>query len=387
MYGIRDKRIGALRRGALALALALIAFGLSAGTALAAQDALKGGSVVMQLRGSKGLKLKPSTLALPITGGAIDPVDGSGTANTTGAIKARKGKDKAKVQITSVTFGANGGAGRISAKIGKRKVSNFGTLVGGTTTRDGWGADIGGVTAKLSAKGAKALGFKGVKGGTSLGSVSAKTVPATVAVVPGSGEIVLTTNALGSFVQKLTPHCIDPLPTGSPAGVAPIAPATTSGVGGTVYHFPVSGGAVAPDFSGGDLIAGGGQTITKNSSSVPPPLGEPASCASSAPAVGTKLVSQNPRVQFGLNAFASDTTLPDGFQLLAALGNIDFSTGTRSIDPNTKALTVTGATVSLAPLTAANLNQIFPNQSGNAANDFSTSDVLGTVDIVGAKLR
>ena len=365
----------------------LVVAGFAAASALAAQDKLKGGSVVMQLRGSKGLKLKPSTLTLQITGGAIDPVDGSGTANTSGAIKARKGKEKAKIKITSVTFGANGGAGSISAKIGKRKVGSFGKLAGGSVTREGWGAAIAGVDAKLSSKGAKALGFKGVKGGQRLGSVSATTVPATVAVVPGSGEIVLTTNALGSFVQKLTPHCIDPLPTGTPAGVAPISPATTSGTGGTTYHFPISGGAVAPDLSDGDLIAAGGQTITKNSSSVPPPLGEPAGCASSPPAVGTKLVSQNPRVQFGLNAFASDTTLPDGFQLLAALGNIDFSTGTRSVDPNTKALTVTGATVSLAPLTAANLNQIFPNQSGNAANDFTTSDQLGTVDVVGAKLR
>src|SRR5690349_12137531 len=151
--------------------------GFAAAPAPAAQDKLKGGWVVMQLRGSKGLKLKPSTLTLQISGGAIDPVDGSGTANTSGAIKARKGKEKAKIKITSVTFGANGGAGSISAKIGKRKVGSFGKLAGGSVTRDGWGAAIAGVDAKLSSKGAKALGFKGVKGGQRLGSVSATTVP------------------------------------------------------------------------------------------------------------------------------------------------------------------------------------------------------------------
>lgn len=386
MLGFRDRRMGALRRGALAISVALVATGLVASTANATQDELKGGSVVLQLRGSHGLKLKPSTLTLPITGGAIDPIDGSGTANASGAIKARRGKDKAKIKVISVTFGANGGSGRITAKIGKRKVSNFAKLAGGTVARDGWGARITGVSAKLSSKGAKALDIRGVKGGQRLGSVSATTVPATVAVVPGSGELVLNTNPLGAFVMKLSAHCIDPLPSGTPPGVAPISPATTSGVGGTTYHFPVSGGAVAPDLSAGDLITAGGQTITKNSSALPPPL-FPAGCAGAQPPVGTKLVSENPRVQFGLSALASDTTLPDGFKLLAALGNIDFSTGTRSVDPNTKDLSVTGAAVTLAPLTASNLNQIFPNQSGNAANDFVAGDALGTIDVVGAKLR
>ena len=73
----------------------------------------------MQLQNARGLKLKPRSLTLPITGGAIDPVDGSGTAQVTVAFKAKRGKGKTKVKITTLTLGANGGRGSIVAKVGK----------------------------------------------------------------------------------------------------------------------------------------------------------------------------------------------------------------------------------------------------------------------------
>jgi hypothetical protein len=386
MSEARDNRTGVLRHGAIAVAAAVVAGGVLASSAIATQDRLKGGSVVMQLRGSHGLKLKPSTLTLPITGGAIDPLDGSGTANVTGAIKARKGKVRAKVKITSVSFGANGGPGRISAKIDKHKAS-FGTLTGGSVARDGWGASITGVGAKLSGRGAKALDFRGVKAGRALGTVSATTVPATVAVVPGSGDMILSTSATGPFVSKLSSHCIDPLPTATPPGVAPIAPAKTTDLLGTTYDFPVSGGAVAPDTSDGELITAGGQAITKNTSALGPPLGNPAACASAAPPVGTALVSTNIGVDFAHNYLNSDALLPTGFTMRAPLADVDFSTGSRSVDPNTKALTITGATASLSYLAALTLNQFFPTESGDPNDDFAQGDLIGTVSVTGAKLR
>jgi hypothetical protein len=185
---------------------------------------------------------------------------------------------------------------------------------------------------------------------------------------------------MGAFVSKLSPHCIDPLPTGSPAGVSPIAPATTD-ITGTVYTFPVTGGAVAPDFSAGELVTGGGQTITKNTS-----IMNPSGCSSAAPPVGTQLLSTNFTSQFDRNALGSTATLPNGTSIVAALATIDWSTGSRSVDPNTKQLTVTGATINLAEVAGFTLNQIFPNESGNASNDFATGDEIGTVDMT-AKLR
>jgi hypothetical protein len=402
MSRLRDKHANAGRRGPMVALIAAIGLLAATSSAMAGQDQLKGGSVVMQLQGSRGLKLKPSNLTLPITGGAIDPVDGSGVAQVTGAFKARRGKGKAKVKITSLTLGANGAQGSISAKVGKDLISRFATLRGGTVSRAGFGAKIENVSASIAGKGAKALnhafsprkkgkGAKksaggGVKAGQPLGRiVSMTTDPLSVEVVPGTGSMLLHTAAMGAFVSKLTPHCIDPIPvTGSPPGVAPIAPATSSGLLGTEYTFPVTGGTAAPDFSAGELLTGGGQTLTKNNSLNPQ---FPGACASAAPPTGTQLKSTDLSVAFTQNLLRSIPTLPGtGPVPRAPLATIDFSTGARSVDPSTKTLTVTGATVKLADIAATTLNGVFPNE-GAAGNDFAGGDEIGTIDLVGVKLR
>jgi hypothetical protein len=402
MSSLRDKHTSAGRPGLIVVVLAVLALLTLASTASAGQDELKGGSVVMQLQSSHGLKLKPRSVTLTITGGAIDPVDGSGTAQVSGGFKARraKGKGKTKVKITTLTLGPNGGPGSIAAKVGKDFVNNFGTLRGGTVTRDGWGARIENVSASFAGRGAKALNSafsprkrKGakksargrVKAGRALGRiVSMTTDPLAVEVVPGTGSLELHTSAMGPFVSKLPSHCIDPLPTGSPPGVAPIAPATTSGLLGTDYSFPVTTGAIAPDFSAGELFTGGGQTITKNSTG----LVTPGACTSSAPPTGSDLKSTELSVTFAQSLLRAIATLPTGTTLpRAPLATIDFSTGTRTVDPSTKTVSVTGATVTLASLAAPLLNQTFPTESGSASDDFATGDLIGTIDVTGVKLR
>jgi hypothetical protein len=388
--GDKQRRVG--RRGLIALLLAVAALLGTTSNAFAGQDDLKGGSVVMQLQGSRGLKLKPGNITLAITGGAIDPVDGSGTAQVSGGFKARRGKGKAKVKIVSLTLGPNGGQGSIVVKVGKDFVNGFGTLSGGTVTRDGWGARIENVSATIASRGARALnralsgkkrkGAKksargGVKAGQPLGRiVSMTTVPSSVEVVPGTGTMELATNLGGAFASKLPQHCI------SLMGVTAIAPAMMEIVPVGGFTFPVAGGSAAPDFTAGQLLTAGGQTLTKDNG-----LGTPSGC-SGGPPVGTHLLSTSLGVDFAQNALTAIATLPSGTALpRAPLATIDFSTGTRSVDPNTKTLTVTGATASLASLAAPLLNQNFPNESGSAANDFAAGDVIGTINITGAKLR
>ena len=65
--------------------------------------------------------------------------------------------------------------------------------------------------------------------------------------------------------------------------------------------------------------------------------------------------------EFGANVLSSDTVLPTGPFGVAALGDLDFSTGTKSIDPNTREIVIEGAHVLLAPLAANVLNSTFPN--------------------------
>jgi hypothetical protein len=360
-----ENRVGVRRRGAIAACAALVGLLLLSGTATAGQDELKGGSVVLKLQNSRGLKLKRKT----------------------------------KVKITTLTLGANGGRGSITAKVGKDFVTNFGRLSGGTVARSGWGAAITKIRATIAGRGAKALtkafspkkkgkgakksAGKKVKAGQPLGTiVSITTDPRSVEVVPGSGELVLTVDTAlsGTLFSKLLPHCIDPIM----GGVTPIPPAET-GLLPTIYEFPVSGGAVGPDFSAGELLTAGGQTITKNSTM--PGVITPATCDDNPPPTGTQLKSTDFGVAFDQNALRAVATLPSGTVLpRAPLGAIDFSTSTRSVDPSTKTVTVTGATVRLSDLAAPLLNQNFPNESGTASNDFAGGDAIGTIDLT-AKLR
>lgn len=392
MSSQREKRAGEARRGLVAALLALALLAAAAVPALAVPDDLKGGSVTIQLQSSRGLRLSPGTVSLPITGGAVDPVNGAGTATVTGAISARSGKRKAKVKILSLIFAANGGRGSIAAKIGKSKVGAFGTLSGGTVTRDGWGARIEGVTATIASKGARALNRalfprarKGasksaggrVKPGQALGKVSAVTVPKSVAVVPGTGTLQLNTDLSGAFANKLPQHCIS-----LTGGVTAVPPAQMLLLPLGAFSFPVSGGSAAPDFSAGELLTAGGQTLAKDNG-----FGTNGACSSAQPAVGTKLVSTDIGVSFEFNLLMSTAALPTGASLRAPLADIDFSTGTRSFDSSAKTLTVSGATVKLSSLAASTLNTFFPNVSGDPSNDFAAGDQIGTIDVSGAKLR
>jgi hypothetical protein len=373
-------------RGRFTLAVAMLtlvaAIGLSS-SALGAPDPLSSGSVVMQLRSSGGLKLKPGTLTLPITTGDLDPTTGAGTLETAGAIKAKRGKRKAKVKIISLTLGGNGGPGKINAKIGKRKVNGFGKLSGGTVTRDGWGAKVDGVTARLGSKGAKALSAVfaprsegkasaaagGIKAGKPLGTVSVSGVPKTVEVLPG-GTLVFKAD-LG-FGMKLAAHCITAL---MPDGATAIAPGVQSGIGGTDFTFPVTGGSIAPDFSVGRVTSAGGQKIRKNDG-----LPAPNSC-NEGPPVGTTVTQTEFEAQFDLKSLASFTVLPTGPVGIGSLGAFDLAAATTSADVNTKQITVTDAPVRLDSLSAYIFNQVFPNASADPNNDFAGGDLLGTLSL------
>ena len=200
MQNLRGRWIRRTAVGATLTTLALLAGLLASSAALAAPDPLApSSSVVLKLKNFSGIKVKPKTLNLAITRGDLDPTTGAGTIETTGKFTARRSGRKTKVKITALVFGANGGPGTIDAKVGKRKTKGFGKLSGGTLTRQGFGAKLNGVSAKLGSKGAKALSQAlspgsakkasaaagGIKAGKSLGSVAVNAVPKTVTVLPG----------------------------------------------------------------------------------------------------------------------------------------------------------------------------------------------------------
>jgi hypothetical protein len=388
MSRLRDKRPHTGRRAIAAVALALLASLAASSTALAGPDLLKGGTVEIHLKGSRGLKLSPSALSLPISGGQVDPIAGSGTVQVSGALRAKRGKAKTKVRITGLSFAAAGGRGSIAARVGKKGVAAFGTLTGGSVTRDGFGARIENVSLTLARNGAKALAraleprrrgarssaARGIRAGQPLGSVSATTVPQTVEVVPGSGTMSLDTPL--AFGTKLAAHCIDALS----GGAAPVPPATQSV---TTFTFPVTGGALAPDFSDGKIQTGGGQTLTKNNG--PATLIYP-SCSTADPPVGTTILQDDFAADLGISSLTAHAVPPGTDLGIAAVGGFDLSGATMTLDQGTNQVTISNVQVNLAPIAADLLNNLYPNESGSASNDFSTSDSLGTLDVT-AKLR
>jgi hypothetical protein len=368
---------------AVLTAVALAAMLAASDAALAGPDPLSSNSsVTLQLRSSGGLKLKPATLALPVNIGELDPTTGAGSIQTNRGFKARSGGRKTKVRITLLVLGANGGPGKMDAKVGKRKVKGFAKLSGGSLARDGWGAKLDGVSTRLGSNGAKALrralapGGKGkasasaggIKAGKPLGTVSVTSVPQTVEVLPG-GTLVFEAE-VDTFGLKLFAHCID----GTSGGIAVIPPAVQSGSVGQTFTFPVTGGSIAPDFNAGAVLSAGGQSLIKN-------LGMLPSGCTGPPPVGTRLDQTDFQAQFDVKGLAANATLSTGPIGLAVLGELDLAAAATSADVNTKQVSVTDAPVTMVPLAAATLNNVFPNGSPSPSLQFAAGDLLGHVSL------
>jgi hypothetical protein len=393
MQNLRGTWIRRTAVGATLTTLALLAGLLASSAALAAPDPLApSSSVVLQLKNFGGIKVKPKTLNLAITRGDLDPTTGAGTIETTGSFRAKRGRHggpggKTKVKITALVLGANGGAGRIDAKVGKRKTKGFGKLSGGTLTRQGFGAKLDGVSAKLGSKGAKALSRAlspgsakkasaaagGIKAGKSLGSITVNAVPQTVSVLPGG---TLEFEADPNFGTKLANHCIFPLPIIQPPGVDVIPPATWEGLSGTPFIFPVTGGSIAPDFSAGRVTSAGGQKLTKN-------FLAPPGCATNPPAVGTFITLTEWEPQFEIKALAALTVVPAGSIGIGGQGTFDLNApgASTSVNPSTREVTITDAPVVMDPLAASVLNTVFPNGTPFPTFDFKGGDPLGHMSL------
>jgi hypothetical protein len=388
MQNLRGIWIRRTAVGGTLTTLALLAGLLASSAALAAPDPLApSSSVVLQLKNFGGIKVKPKTLNLAITRGDLDPTTGAGTIETTGSFRAKRGRHggpggKTKVKITALVLGANGGAGRIDAKVGKRKTKGFGKLSGGTLTRQGFGAKLDGVSAKLGSKGAKALSRAlspasakkasaaagGIKAGKSLGSITVNAVPQTVSVLPGG---TLEFEAATSFGLKLFWHCVN---FSLPGGVEVIPPGTLIPPG--EFIFPVTGGSIAPDFSAGRVTSAGGQKLTKN-------FLAPPGCATNPPAVGTFITLTEWEPQFEIKALAALTVVPAGSIGIGGQGTFDLNApgASTSVNPSTREVTITDAPVVMDPLAASVLNTVFPNGTPFPTFDFKGGDPLGHMSL------
>jgi hypothetical protein len=374
-------------RGAFKLAAALSAAALlvTASAAFGAADPLKGGTTTLaNLKLPKKVKLSATggatksgkTVTLPITGGTLDPTNGSGPVQDGGKIVLKAGKKKAKLTSIVTTFGAGGG---ISAKVnGKNK--KLASISGGTVGRAGFGGTVTDAVAKLTKKGAGALndalvartnlrggGFKGGK----LATASTTTVPSTVTVTSATSSTTEDITGVGgpptfgcvglgtctTFAGKLTEDGVS----NTPSNGATITPPPT-----VVLTFtPQTGGSIAPDCTGGTLTGSqGAVTLARG---------------------GAFVTQANPRDDFGNKAVTFDVTATGlGSVGRASATNLIVTPGTCVANATNKTITVT-ATQTLNAVAAVTANQVLgldgtPCGPGGPPQDcpLAGGDVVGT---------
>jgi hypothetical protein len=360
----------------VAAAFSAAALLITASAAFGAADPLKGGSTTLgplklpkkvKVSAKGGATKSGKTVTLPITGGQLDPTNGSGPVQDGGKIVLKKGKEKATLTSIVTTFGAGGS---ISAKVnGKNK--KLATISGGAVGRAGFGGTVTDAVAKLTKKGAKALnkalgitqgGFKGGK----LGKISTTTVPSTVTVKSATSSTtedltgLPTCAGLGTcttFAGKLAEDGIS----STPSNGASLTPPPN-----VVLTFtPQTGGSIAPDCTAGTLTGSQGSiTLSRGPASI---------------------TQSNPVDDFSGKVVTFDVSATG----VGALGrapatNLIVTPGTCNADPANKTITVT-ATQTVLGLAAQTVNQVFgldgsPCGPGGPPQDcpLAGGDVVGT---------
>lgn len=361
----------------VAVALSAVALLLlTASSAFGAADPLKGGSTTIAIGVPKKVKMAAKggatksgkkKVILPITGGSLDPTNGSGPVQNGGSIQFKKGNRKAKLTAIVTTFGSGGS---ISAKLnGKKK--KLASISGGVVGRAGFGGTVDGASAKLTKKGAKALnaalgithgGFKNGK----LGKISTTTVPLTVTVTSATSQTNLdlhdifagctATGTCTTYAGKLVED-----------GVSTSYSNGASMVGPVVTFTPQTGGNMAPDCTGGQLTGSqGAVTLTRNAN-------------------GHSITQANPIDNFDAHSVSFDATASPGGPLgRAAATDLAVTPGTCSADPANHKITLT-ATQTVNPLAAQVGDQVLglagtncPAPAPNADCPLTGGESVGT---------
>lgn len=373
------------RRIALAGCVALAAVLAPAGAAAATPEPVIGGSTKLTLELPKGVKataIAPATadgvtITFPNTGGSLEPASGAGTVDVAGGIKFKGKGGKLSFQATKAGYGPNGS---LRGLVGSKSV-DLATVTGGSATSQTSSVAVDGGTVLLTADGAKTLNkklakkkrkkraaasaAKPFKTGARLGALSTLAPFATVQVLAqGEMELVPDLGTALTFASK----GVNPL-----TGVTPVPPAASAFPD---FLFPVTGGRVLPDLTGGQIETAGGLKITKTDS-------VNASCDAARP-VGTFVRQVDLIVDLTRQSLRATVDGSAGF-VGAGIGTatLDLSGATSSVNPSTGVFSISDVGVVITGVSAATLNTAFGSAAQGCGSDFADGDPLGTISVTG----
>ena len=395
--------------------LAAVAMLVVAGVAMGAADPLKGGSVTLNLKVPKKVKVKSpgggatvsgKTVTLPIgdPGGSLDPTNGTGAVQPGGTFVLKKGKKKVKISEVVTTFGSTYAGGNISAKVGG-KTSTLADLSGGAVSRNGFGGKVDGSNAAVTKGGAKALnkalGLKNkkkngkknknrFKKGKSFGTASTITEPKTVEVISGTS---VSHGSTGFVKLAVNPPSygkgVNPVPG---LGIIASDGASYTVAGGPITSPVVQPSSIAPDASAGSVKTGGTIQVKKTvpaaafGQSCPEdaahwPLGDFIQFNNTTNDFQNKNVLVDLVLQAPVLGFPAPS--PFGSQIPSA--HIDMGSATVTSDPNTHTVNIDGfAARNENSAQTGLLNGTFGPSSqgcGVAGSDAEIGDALFTVDM------
>lgn len=372
------------RHAGIASIVAVLAALALASPAAAAPEPVIGGTTKLTLEPPKGVKATPiapatadgTTITLPNTGGALEPGTGAGTVELGGAIKFKGKGGKVKLEAIKVGYGAGGS---FRGQIGSKSVT-VATVTGGSATSQTSSVSLDGATASVTSDGAKTLNkklakkkkkraaisaAKPFKSGARLGGLSTTAPFATVALL-AEGEMELVPD-LGTAL-KFTSKGVNPL------GVTAVPPATSPIIG--EFLFPVTGGRVLPDVSGGQIETGGGLLVTKNTA-------VSGSCDAGHP-VGIFLRQTELIVDLTRQALRATVNVQSGLVGTGTVAaSLDMSGATTSVNPATGAFAISDVEVIITDISASLLNATFGSAAEGCGSDFVGGDPLGAISVSG----
>jgi hypothetical protein len=367
---------------ALAVLLALAPF------ASAASDPLASGTTTLTLNknlfkklkkaGVKVIKVSPGTLkgrkvTLPVSGGSLDPTNGQGTVEQSGGIKFKHGKKSAVVKVIVLDTTSSS----LKAKVAGKNMK-LASVSGVSSARNGFGANVTIGSSKLTSKAAKQLnkklGFTGkqakkapFKGGKGLGSGLSETQPKTVTVLPGNTATLVTSIPTDTKLAKVL------------VGIETVSPTVETAPLPPTFAFPISGGTIAPNATGGIVQTSGGLKLHQ----VFKP-GE-AETTMTLNAIYIDLGAKTATVEVTVESIGISPALNLGPLGRSSIANISLTGATIKSDPSARTVSVENASATLQGVTAATLNSVFVEPfeaiTKTSAEHFVEGDPLGTFSL------